>query len=61
MITQTGFDPYDTDAPVALSSSVSDWFNNFWANLKAGDFGAIALAGVAVIMIVQVVETIRGK
>lgn len=60
MITQIGFDPVYDEAPVALSSSVSDWFNNFWANLKAGDFGAVALAGVAIIMLVQVVETIRG-
>jgi hypothetical protein len=60
MITQIGFDPWVYDeAPVALSSDIGDWFNNFWASLKAGDFGAIALTGVAIIMLVQVVETIR--
>ena len=57
MITQVGFAPYDK-VPVVLSSDIGDWFNNFWANLKAGDFGAIALAGVAVIMLAQTVEVL---
>ena len=44
---------------VSLSSGIGDWFNDFIDKIKAGDVGAIALVGVAAIVIWQLVVSLR--
>jgi len=38
------------------SSDVGDWFNDFWAKLQAGDFGALALTGLVVFLVIDLVR-----
>ena len=44
---------------VSLSSGIGDWFNDFIDKIKAGDIGAIALVGVAAIVIWQLIVSLR--